>query len=270
LNAISKSIKAQNGGPGGKNKLHGKCGEHLIVRVPLGTSVVNMETKKVVDLDFPNQTFIGAYGGRGGKGNLSLAKNNHEFDQGSLGGQENFLLELKTLADVGLVGVPNAGKSSFLRAVSNAHPKVADYPFTTLNPFVGTVDFEDLFQFKIADIPGLIEGAHKNKGLGHSFLKHIIKSKIIGYVIDASLHEPWKDVQICMREMELYNEDLLKKKSFIIANKLDIGPRVEENCEKLKSIFPGIEVFSVSAKEGTNVKNVTQFLRELIEKKEEI
>lgn len=267
LNAVSKSLKAQNGGAGGKNNLHGKCGDDLRVPVPLGTSILNLETNKLADLDLVNQSFIGAFGGRGGKGNLSLAKNNHEFGEGAPGAQSNFLLEVKTLADVGLVGVPNAGKSSFLRAVSNAHPKVADYPFTTLNPFVGTVDFSDFFQFKIADIPGLIEGAHANKGLGHSFLKHIVKSKIVGYVIDASLEEPWKDVEICMREMELYNKDLLNKKSFIIANKMDLGEAVLENCSKLETLFPRFKVFPVSAKEGTNVEKVTEYLRQLIEKK---
>lgn len=278
LNSTPPVVRAENGKRGGTKNMLGKAGSDHVIEIPSGTSIIPCEidttNQKKRFIPIPNEPalelnektvqFMAARGGRGGKGNYALGLNNHEVEEGRIGQSKYFILDLKTIADVGLVGTPNAGKSSFLCAVSNAHPKVAPYPFTTLNPFVGVVQFPDFSQFTIADIPGLIKGAHQNIGLGHAFLKHIVKSNFIGYVIDASLSEPWNDLNDLRYELEMFDSTLINKKSFIIANKIDKGEKVFENVQQLQTRFPDMKVFPISARYSLGVTLVTNYLRSII------
>ena len=278
LNATASTARAESGMRGNTNLMDGKSGTDLYIPVPMGTCIVPCSAEIVegrtkfiaepieahVELTASKNLYLAARGGAGGKGNFSLGLNNNECEKGKIGETKRYILDLKTIADVGLVGAPNAGKSSFLSAVSNAHPKVAPYPFTTLNPFIGVVQFDDYSQFTVADIPGLIKGAHKNVGLGHAFLKHIMKSSIIGYVIDASLDEPWNDLQDLMSELEMFSPDLIKKRSFIIANKIDKGEKVVKNAAVLQLMFPALNIFPISAKHRIGIRQITNFLKTFI------
>ncbi|CAG8637686.1 6032_t:CDS:2, partial [Acaulospora colombiana] len=254
-------------------------------------------SKLYLDLSVPDVQNIVASGGEGGKGNphfVTNANRSPTFASRGKEGQKRYLeLEVKTIADVGLVGLPNAGKSTFLSAVSNAHPKVAPYPFTTLNPFIGTVDFADRFQLTVADIPGLIKDAHKNVGLGHSFLRHIERSKVLVYVVDLTSDEPWEDLGVLMRELEQYKEGLTKKPSLLIANKADVTGKAKKNLPLLQSKISdyrhekeptgengnnilnlsysnGFEfeydVIPVSAKYHKNIVKATSVLRKIVER----
>ncbi|KAJ3055334.1 hypothetical protein HK097_010834 [Rhizophlyctis rosea] len=211
-------------------------------------------------------------GGRGGYGNphfLSSEIRGPAFAGKGTSGPTIYLeLELKTIADAGLVGLPNAGKSTFLGAVSNAHPKIAPYPFTTLNPYVGTIDYPDFWRMTIADIPGLIEGAHRNVGLGHRFLRHIERSKMLVYVVDLAEDAPWKDLNVLKRELELYQAGLTNRPSLVVANKADLGIKAKRNLEVMKrqAEKTGDVVVPCSAKEGKNVETVTGVMRQMVEK----
>jgi len=177
-------------------------------------------------------------------------------------GQEIWLeLELKTIADAGLVGFPNAGKSTFLAAISNAHPKIAPYPFTTLNPYIGTIDYPDLVSIRVADIPGIIQGAHQNIGLGHSFLRHIERCRVLVYVIDLASNEPWNDLETLKFELEAYKKGLTLKPSIIIANKADIIEIAKPNLKKLQEMYINIPCIPVSAKNKQNILKATTFIR---------
>ena len=211
-------------------------------------------------------------GGRGGYGNphflTSEIKGPAFAGKGTSGPTVYLELELKTIADAGLVGLPNAGKSTFLGAVSNAHPKIAPYPFTTLNPYVGTIDYPDFWRMTIADIPGLIEGAHRNVGLGHRFLRHIERSKLLVYVIDLAGDAPWKDLSVLKRELELYQAGLTNRPSLVVANKADLGIKAKRNLElvRRKAEKSGDVVVPCSAKEGKNIETVTSVMRQMVEK----
>ncbi|KAJ1753753.1 GTPase of the mitochondrial inner membrane that associates with the large ribosomal subunit [Coemansia sp. RSA 1821] len=189
-----------------------------------------------IDLTEHGQRALVARGGLGGLGNphfISPTERQPHYALRGLPGQRRIIeLELKTIADVGLVGMPNAGKSTFLSAVSNAHPKIAPYPFTTLNPYIGTVDFRDTFQLTIADIPGLVPGAHKNIGLGHSFLRHIERSRVLVYIVDVSGEAPWNDLLALQQELDLYHKGLSSRPSLVIANKADTGEVARKNFEQ--------------------------------------
>lgn len=241
-----------------------------------------------LDLSTIGNRHLVASGGSGGLGNPHFVTADipgPNFASRGQPGEVVYLeLELKTLADAGLVGLPNAGKSTFLQAVSNAHPKIAPYPFTTLNPYVGTIDFPDLQTFiTIADIPGIIRGAHKNIGLGHTFLRHIERSPLLVYVVDLSSPAPWEDLDTLMNELELYKAGLTNRKSIVVANKADKGdvakqnfPRLEKHVKELNNLRKAqfddndndvftMEIIPVSAKEKKNVTKVTWRMRELVE-----
>ena len=212
---------AENGAPGEKSQKDGKDGEDIIIKVPVGTIIKEEETEELLaDLNENGMKVVLLKGGIGGKGNSNFATATNQaprYAQPGIEGREvNIILELKLLADVGLVGFPNAGKSTFISVVSAARPKIADYPFTTLEPNLGIVQYNDFNSFVIADIPGIIEGAHVGKGLGHKFLKHIERTKVLLILIDATVEKPQKEFNVLLNELIEFS-DLMKDKKRIIA-----------------------------------------------------
>jgi len=275
LEHLPKILKAASGDKGQKNMMFGANGADLSIGVPLGTllrDVTETDGENKLDrwreINFDSvdmEPITICKGGRGGKGNYAVGKNNQEYEIGLSGERRTIEVDLKTLADVGLVGLPNAGKSSFLSAVSNAHPKIAPYPFTTLNPFVGTVHFTDLSYFTIADIPGLIEGAHRNIGLGHHFLKHVVKSKILAFVIDFARPEPWMDYNVLVSELNSYKKGLAWKCRLVIANKADLVKDIEKVVGEFHAkISSNVTVLPVSSKNKSGLSEATHFIKALI------
>ena len=254
-----KHFKAERGQHGlGKNQ-HGAWGENLMVKVPVGTLVIDDDNGAVLaDLTAPGQEAIVARGGRGGKGNSRFANATHKApsiaENGEPGEEKWIRLELKLLADVGLVGFPNAGKSTFISRVSAARPKIADYPFTTLVPNLGVVITRDQYSFVLADIPGLIEGAHEGAGLGHDFLRHIERNKMFLFMLDTAEvdgRDVLEDFITLRQELEFYNPELLERPYLIVANKLDL-PDAEENYRKLQDLY-GDRVYGISAATGQGI-----------------
>lgn len=269
---------AQSGEEGGKKRCTGKNGEDLIIKVPEGTVIYDDESGKVIaDMSGDNMKETILKGGRGGKGNMNYATATMQAPQYAQPGQEAkelwVRLELKCIADVGLVGFPNVGKSTFLSRVTNARPKIANYHFTTLNPNLGVVDIDGGKGFVIADIPGLIEGASEGVGLGHQFLRHIERTKVIIHIVDAASTEgrdPIADIKAINAELEAYNPDLLKRPQVIAANKIDAiyGDGSGTNpVELIKAAFEpeGIKVYPISAVTGQGVKELLYAVRELLD-----
>jgi GTP-binding protein len=239
-------FRADNGGKGEPSLCTGKNGEDIRLPVPVGTLVKDLESGELLsDLKSEGQEFVVAQGGRGGIGNAAFKSSTNRAPRQSTPGDEGqsrkLRLELKLVADCGLVGFPNAGKSSLIRRLSAATPKVADYPFTTLKPVLGIVEVGQGRSFVLVDIPGLIEGAAEGKGLGHQFLRHIERSACLAYVIDASENDPFGQYQVLRSEMEKFHPLLLQKPKLIVLNKMDLGefdidPRwKEEGCPILRS-----------------------------------
>lgn len=269
---------AQSGEEGGKKRCTGKNGEDLIIKVPEGTVIYDDESGKVIaDMSGDNMKETILKGGRGGKGNMNYATATMQAPQYAQPGQEAkelwVRLELKCIADVGLVGFPNVGKSTFLSRVTNARPKIANYHFTTLNPNLGVVDIDGGKGFVIADIPGLIEGASEGVGLGHQFLRHIERTKVIIHIVDAASTEgrdPIADIKAINAELEAYNPDLLKRPQVIAANKIDAiydyGSGTNP-VELIKAAFEpeGIKVYPISAITGQGVKELLYAVRELLD-----
>lgn len=268
---------AENGQEGGGKRCSGSNGADLIIKVPEGTVIREQETGKVVaDLSHDNKRQIILKGGRGGKGNMNYATSTMQAPKYAQPGQNaqelNVILELKCIADVGLVGFPNVGKSTLLSRVTNAQPKIANYHFTTLNPNLGVVDLGDKQGFVIADIPGLIEGAADGIGLGHEFLKHIERTKVIIHMVDGASVEgrdPIDDINKINKELELYNPELLKKPQVIAANKMDAyydDGETPNIIDRLKAEFEpkGIKVFSISAVSGTGLKELLYHVNDML------
>ena len=265
-----KHYFAQNGENGRTKKQYGRKGEDLIVKVPVGTLIKDFETNRVIhDFKVKDDKFIVAKGGRGGKGNARFATSTRQaprFAQpGTKGEERTIKLELKLIADVGLVGLPNVGKSSLLSVLSDAKPKIANYHFTTLDPHLGVVDVKGAGGFVMADIPGLIEGASEGVGLGHDFLKHIERTKVLVHVVDAASTEgrdPVEDIKTIMNELKNYDENLLKRPQLIAANKIDAIYDEENNeIERIQAAFPDIKVFPIS---GVSGKGIQELLYELV------
>ena len=245
----TKSVKAGNGSNGMTKKMHGKDGDDVILRVPLGTMIRNAENGDLIaDLTRPHQVALVARGGRGGLGNMHFAtarNNTPEFAQpGEIGQSFELQIELRLLADAGIIGFPSVGKSTFLSVVSNAKPAIADYPFTTIEPNIGVVSLRDDRSFILADMPGLIEGAGDGKGLGHEFLRHIKRCRVLIHVIDMSGFEndPIEAYNIINAELAKYDLDLEKKKQIVVANKMD-EDTAKENLERFKKEFPDLKVY---------------------------
>ena len=254
-------IKGSHGENGlGKGK-HGKNAENIIIPVPEGTVVTDYDTGLVIaDLTKDKEEVIVAKGGRGGRGNMAFATQNNPApkyaENGEPGEYRKVKIELKLMADVGLVGMPSVGKSTIISKISASKPKIADYPFTTLKPNLGVVRSKDGYSFVVADLPGLIEGASKGSGLGDKFLKHIERTKIIAHVIDMGgyTNDPYKDYIVINKELENFNKKLLKKKQIIIANKMDM-PTSKENLIKFKAKVKE-KIYEVSAIDGKGLDTV--------------
>ncbi|XP_019746907.1 mitochondrial ribosome-associated GTPase 2 [Hippocampus comes] len=255
---------AEDGESGGSKNCYGRNGRPTFICVPVGT-VVKEDGSTLVDLSEHGQVYLAVFGGSGGKGNRFFLSNENRAPMTSTSGtegQERVLhLELRTMAHAGLVGFPNAGKSSLLRAISNAKPAVAAYPFTTLNPHVGIVKYRDHEQVAVADIPGIIQGAHLNRGLGISFLRHIERCRFLLFVLDASSPEPWNQLQHLRYELDQYEPGLSQRPHAIVANKIDLH-EARENLETLKSRVTQ-RVIPVSALTGHNTEELILHLREL-------
>ena len=267
---MKRKYVAGDGEPGGKRKCHGADAKSLTLKVPEGTVIKDFETGKVIaDMSGENKREVILRGGKGGFGNMNFATATMQvpkFAKPGQPGKEMFvLLELKVIADVGLVGFPNVGKSTLLSRVSNAKPKIANYHFTTLDPHLGVVDVKGAGGFVMADIPGLIEGASEGVGLGHDFLRHIERTKVLVHVVDAASTEgrdPVEDIKTIMNELKSYDESLLERPQLIAANKIDsIYDEENSQIERIKEAFPDIKVFPIS---GVSGKGIQELLYELV------
>lgn len=264
--------KSDRGEHGEGSGMHGKNAKDLILRVPVGTIVKDSETGKVLaDLIAPGQEYIAVRGGNGGRGNkhFKSAKNTAPTiaENGDMGQEKWLVLELKLLADVGLVGFPNVGKSTIISQVSAAKPKIADYHFTTLSPNLGLVKMDQGESFVMADIPGLIEGAAEGAGLGHRFLRHTERTKVLIHVVDISGSEarnPIEDFYMINKELEKYSESLIKRPMIIAANKMDITG-AEEKLEEFKKAVTGYEIFPVSAATGKGLKELIYHVYDVLQ-----
>ncbi len=261
--------KAESGRPGEGGHRRGANGVDLTVKVPVGTVVTALDAELRWDLDAPGAAIIVAKGGDGGRGNARFSNSVRQapsFAERGMPGEEfDLRLELKLLADVGLIGLPNAGKSTLLRAVSRAMPDVGDFPFTTLEPVLGVVDL-GMDAFVMADLPGLIEGAHAGAGLGHQFLRHVERTRVLVHLLDASAPDPIEDYETVRRELELYDELLLERPEIVVLNKIDL-PDAQERLPELREHFIGADVLAISGAttEGTQelVQRLQQRLSEL-------
>jgi len=273
-----RKYKAQDGEEGGKKNCRGKNGEDIIIKVPAGTVIKEAESGKVItDMSGDNKRVILLKGGKGGNGNQHYATSTMQapkYAQPGVPAQElELILELKVIADVGLVGFPNVGKSTFLSRVTNAKPKIANYHFTTLNPNLGVVDLEGTGGFVIADIPGLIEGASEGVGLGHEFLRHIERTKVIIHIVDAAGTEgrdPVEDIYAINKELEAYNADIAKRPQVIAANKIDAiydDGSGNDPVSALKAEFEpkGVKVYPISAVSGKGLKELLYEVNDMLE-----
>ena len=267
-----KLIKGKKGENGrGKNQ-HGKGAEPVVIKVPQGTVVTDLDTGLILaDLSKAGQEEVIAKGGRGGRGNTAFKTQTNTApdysENGEEGEKKNLKVEVKMLADVGLVGLPSVGKSTIISMVSRSKPKIAAYHFTTLHPNLGVVRASDGRSFVMADLPGLIEGASKGEGLGDKFLKHIERTKVIAHVIDMSaseMRDPYEDYVLINKELEVFNEKLIKKPQIIIANKMDL-PNAKEELEKFKKKVGDVEIFEVSAATNTGLQKVIDRLADLVD-----
>ena len=261
-----KTYASGDGQQGSTNNRTGKNGEDAIIRVPLGTAVKEIVSENVVaDLVEDKEQFIALKGGKGGRGNArfkTATRQTPRYAQSGIEGQVNtYALELKVLADVGLVGLPNAGKSTLLSVVSAARPKIADYPFTTLVPNLGIVKYGDYKSFVMADIPGLIEGAAAGKGLGHQFLKHVERTQVLLYLIECTEEDPQSVYETLSSELKTYNPDMDKKPQLVIRTKTDLLN--EENEKNWKSFEKYLDISSVT-NSGINqlISRITELLHE--------
>ena len=266
----TRILKAEDGENGKNKKMYGKSGEDIIIKVPLGTMIKDLNDESLLaDLCHVGDEAVICKGGKGGKGNRHFATGRNsapEYAQlGESGEEKDVLIELKLLADVGLVGFPSVGKSTFLSVVSNARPEIADYHFTTLTPQLGLVKVADQ-SFVLADLPGLIEGASEGRGLGLEFLKHIERCRVILHVVDMGSEEgrdPLNDYEIIMHELATYPVDLTSRPMIVFANKMDL-PAAEENLKRFKKAYPEVEVFAGSTMIDEGLKAVLYRLKDLL------
>lgn len=271
-----KIVKAEKGVNGKGSTRNGASANDIVLKVPEGTTIYDADTGLVIaDLTKDKESVIVAHGGRGGRGNKAFATHSEpapKFSELGAPGEERLVkCELKVMADVGLIGMPSVGKSTILSLISSAKPKVGAYHFTTLSPNLGVVNLRDGRSFVMADLPGLIEGASEGAGLGHKFLRHAMRTKILAHVIDMGSFEgrdPREDYQKIRMEIEAFNDKLKKKKEIVIANKMDLE-NARENVEKFKKEFPHLEVLEVSALNKEGLENCLFTLANILEKEEQ-
>ena len=270
---FNRHFSAENGGDGRSKDMHGRRGQNLVIKVPLGTIIRNKETGDVLaDIDEAGAEVVIAKGGHGGRGNARFATPSNraprEHEPGEVTEPLELGLELKLIADVALVGYPNAGKSTLLSRISNAHPKVAAYPFTTLHPVIGVMEYPDFRKVTVADIPGLIDGAHLNRGLGHYFLRHIERTKLLIYLVDlggVDGRDPTDDVRVLKNELEAYMEGLSSRAKIVLANKTDLVEDQDAIDDFILNAEDGLEVIPISAKNDASFDQVKQRIRELLD-----
>ena len=272
-------IKAQSGQPGGKNNMTGKNGEDAVIPVPVGTVIHDMDTEELLaDLTESGQRFVVARGGDGGKGNTRFKSSTNraprKCTQGFPGEERTLKLELKLIADIGLIGYPSVGKSTIIAAISSARPKVGAYPFTTLVPNLGVVSWKDMQSFVVADIPGLIEGAHEGQGLGTQFLRHVERTNLLVHILDVTPsmegqeeeRDPIRDYEVICGELEKFNPDLVKSPQLVVLNKIDL-PFVREELERVRAHFEdelGLPFMTISAATGENLDEFKDLLGEAV------
>jgi len=272
FNAI-KHYEAENGDNGGINDRHGVSGEDLFLEIPQGTIVYDKETKEILfDLTDPSEEIMITKGGRGGRGNAHFKTSTNQAPRlselGEPGEEKEIKLELKLVADVAIIGVPSAGKSTLISVISNARPKIADYPFTTLIPNLGVVSV-DGFSFVVIDVPGLIKDAYKGKGLGDAFLRHIERSRIIVHLIDITSKDPLQDYKIIRNELKKYNKELLKKPEIVVLNKIDVFGNDKELLEDLIKTLEKVskkKVYPISAVAKKGVSDLLYEIKDEIKK----
>ncbi|XP_068118392.1 mitochondrial ribosome-associated GTPase 2 [Hyperolius riggenbachi] len=264
LSSILPLYQGISGKPGRSKNCYGRGGENVYIKVPIGT-VVKENGVILLEMKAAGEEFVAAYGGTGGKGNRFFLSNENRAPMmtmpGELGEEKILQLEMKTMAHAGMVGFPNAGKSSLLRLLTNARPAVAAYPFTTLNPHVGVINYQDYEQVAVADIPGIIDGAHLNRGLGFSFLRHIERCRFFLYVLDLEHPKPWTQFRALQYELSQFDEDLSKRPHVIVANKIDL-PCAEKTLESLRREVDS-KVIAVSALTGENAEELILQIREM-------
>jgi GTP-binding protein len=266
-----KHYRAGQGDHGRAKNQHGKNGDDLLLRVPPGTVIREEDGATLADLTRPGQRVIAAKGGRGGRGNTHFTTPKeqapHFAELGDPGEERTLELELKLLADAGLVGFPNAGKSSLLRRISAAQPKVAAYPFTTLEPNLGMVRIDEDRSFVVADLPGLVEGAHAGTGLGHRFLRHTERTRVLVHVVDAAGidgRDPREDIRVINQELQVYNAELAGRPQVIAANKIDL-PQARENLPLLCQDFPDMQIYPISAATGEGIDQLLLGISRLLD-----
>jgi len=266
--------RARRGAHGEGGNRQGKKGEDLVLSVPVGTVVKSVgEEELLFDFTRPGQKFLAVRGGKGGRGNASFATPTHqaprECEKGQPGEEKELVLELKLIADVGLVGFPNVGKSTLISKISAARPAIADYPFTTLTPHLGVVDVRGEGSFVVADIPGLIAGAHQGHGLGDKFLRHIERTKILVHIVDVSPYsgrDPVGDYEVIMKELEAYSTHLARRSQILVANKIDLLGARKEPLEALKELAARKKhpFYAISALKKTGLRALVQAMAEAL------
>jgi len=266
LNHLTSVLSGNSGEKGFNKDCHGKNAHHLIVEVPIGTIIKDKNLKVVGDLDQEGAMFVAARGGAGGHGNGFFCSDTNQApkvaEYGAEGEELTYVVELRSMAHFGLLGLPNAGKSTLLQAISRARPKIAPYPFTTLKPHLGVVQYSDYEQITVADLPGLVEDSHKNRGLGISFLRHVERCAALILLVDISGPEPWQDVALLRHEISCFSKELAVRPQLIVANKIDM-PDADTQLKDFRSKLPGETILSVSAKFGTNLLELLNMLRSI-------
>jgi GTPase len=282
-------IKAKNGGHGRGKKMHGRNAPNKVVKVPVGTIVWSVGEKDIshtshgihrtdeplADLTRDAQEFLLCEGGAGGKGNVHFKSSRNraprQYTEGGEGESGHFLFELRSIADAALVGYPNAGKSTLIQRISAARSKIAPYPFTTLHPVIGIVELGDYQRATVADLPGLIEGAHRNLGLGHDFLRHITRCRLLLFVLDMAGSEgrsPIADLESLRREIDLYDPHLSLRTWIVVANKMDL-PQAKKNLRDFEKRFPQRMIMPISAKERRGINELKRLLGEWIDQEQQ-
>lgn len=265
FNHLHSTIQGDEGQPGRTKDCHGKNANHTIIKVPVGTIIRSGDGVIVGDLDREKTMFVAARGGAGGKGNRFFASekvNSPKISEHGPPGEDIiYVLEMRSMADIGIIGFPNAGKSTLINSITRARSKVAPYAFTTIRPQIGMVQYADHLQLAVADLPGIISGSHLNKGLGLQFLKHIERCKALIYLLDASSNSPWLHFETLLYEMQNFNKKLVNYPKIIVANKIDTIEGKQNLTELRKRVQETI--VGISAKNGTNLEELLDIMRQI-------